>query len=138
MVLANGASEAIFWFAVVGAGVAALKHLLSPIDTIAELSPIAMRVDSKGHKTLSSEGLWWGSYCFAAMNVGFCTIGIHAGVTDSVGAKRGLLLGTGVMFEAFAFAWCMRGPVTGIKNPMSQCVKVTLFGLLFLAGYALS
>ena len=129
--------DAIFWFAVVGSGAACLKHLLAPVATLQELSPVAIRQEgSKGSKTASPEALWWGGYAFSAMNAGYCTIGLYAGCTNSAPGKAGFLLGTGVLFEAFAAAWFLRGKMTGKKGHVQQGVKIALMGALFLAGFA--
>jgi len=125
--------DAIFWFTVLGAGAAALKHLLLPMSTFKELTPVAIR-DNK----ISPEALWWGSICFAAMNVGYFTIGVWAGYRQSAIAKQAVLLGTGVMFEAFALAWFTRGSMTGKKDANKQGIKVAAFGALFLFGFLIS
>ena len=126
--------DGTFWFAVMGASAAALKHTLKPLETMRELSPVA--VDAKNNNAVSPEALWWGGYCFSAMNTGFATIGLYAHVANSSEAKAGLLLGTGVMFEAFALAWITRGSITGKKDYRKQATKISILGLVFLTGFA--
>ena len=87
--------EVIFWFCVAGAGIAALKHLLRPLDVIKvascysqsrrpdngapcqEFTPVALRNEGKD---ISPEALWWGSIAFSAMNLGFFTVGLWSGI----------------------------------------------------------
>jgi hypothetical protein len=105
--------DAIFWFAVVGAGLAALKHLINPIAAFRELTPIALSGDGK---SASAAALWWGSYAFSAMNTGVCTVGVWAGLKQSQVAKQAYLLGTGVLFCAFSLAWFTKGSITAKPN----------------------
>lgn len=81
------------------------------------------------------EGAWWGGIAFSAMNVGFFTVGAHALATRSPEAMRGVMLGTGVMFLAFAGAWFSDGYKTRHPNPRRQGTKIALLGTLFLSGY---
>ena len=123
--------DATFYFAVLGASAAALKHLLKPLETMQELSPIAVSKDK-----VSNEALWWGCYAFSAMNTGYATIGMWAIYTGSTQAKEGLLLGTGIMFEAFALAWITKGRITGKKDYRKQATKIAILGIVFLLGFA--
>ncbi|KAI9141139.1 hypothetical protein BKA69DRAFT_430218 [Paraphysoderma sedebokerense] len=127
----------IFWFCVMGAGAASLKHLISPIPTLQELTPVAVRTTKDKNSSLSPEGYWWGSLAFSAMNLGYCVVGLWAGYCGSNEAKQGFLLGTGVLFEAFSLAWFTKGHITGKKDYKKQGTKVGMFGVLFLYGFAL-
>eukprot|EP00961_Rhodomonas_salina_P241524 3263059-Rhodomonas_salina.1 len=89
-----GIANFIFWFSVVGAGAAAVKHAVMPLSVMQELSPVAVR--SKGsttrsgsaQKEVSPEALWWGCYAFSAMNTGYFVNGLWAGYTGSKEAKQ--------------------------------------------------
>lgn len=131
--------DAIFWFAVAGAGVAGVRHMTSTLPIVSELTPIAI---SRGEKPNDDSSLspgirWWAGYAFSCMNLGFCSIGLYAGLSaDSLVAKRAFLLGTAVMFVAFAFAWFTKGgEITGNLNFVRQSVKIGAFGILFFLGF---
>lgn len=132
----NGA----FYFALVGATAAAAKHALRPLETMRELSPVALRKKDdggdKGEVVVSDEALWWGCYAFSAMNVGYATVGLYAHFAGSDEAKSALLLGTGVMFESFAAAWLTKGRITKKEDPHKQAIKIAALGVVFLAGFA--
>jgi hypothetical protein len=130
----HSVSNGIFWFAVAGAGAASLKHFFNPSKSLKELTPVSFSDNGK----LEPASLFWGSYAFSAMNLGYCTVGLWAGYTGSWEAKQAVLLGTGVLFEAFSIAWFTNGQITLKKDYKRQGTKVGLFGLLFLSGFAMS
>lgn len=135
-----------FYFALVGAAAAAAKHALRPLETMKELSPVALRKhhankkknddDKDAVEVVSDEALWWGCYAFSAMNVGYATVGLCAHYTNSDEAKSAMLLGTGVMFESFAVAWLTKGRITQKKDYRKQAIKIACLGVVFLAGFA--
>lgn len=114
--------EGIFWFCTLGACIASFNHLLSPLKAMKEFTPVAIQ-DQKIHPS----ALWWGGYAFSAMNVGFATIGLYSGIKGNQFGKAATMLGTGVMFLAFAVAWITRGEITGKQYPTKQ-VRVLFLG----------
>jgi hypothetical protein len=130
--------DAIFGLAVAGAGAAALKHAIAPIEAFKELSPLAIRGkngEDDGKDQAIPAALWWGGPAFACCNVGFLTIGLFAAWMNDKVAKEAVLLGTGVMFEAFAIAWKLKGHLTGHESVRQQSRKVAAIGALFLYGF---
>lgn len=121
----------VCWFAVLGALGAALHHGLAPMKAIGELTPVAM----EGPHKLQPAAAFWGGYAFAAMNLGFFTVGIHALLVGSQEAQAGVLLGTSVLFMGFAAAWLFKGDT--VQGPKSQWLKVSAMGVLFFQGYFL-
>lgn len=128
---------AIFWFSLVGALAASFKHFFSPVPTIGELTPVALR-DEKGKKTALPEVVWWGGFAFSAMNLGFASIGLWGAFKDSTEIKQAYLLGTAVLFFAFSSLWFSKGSMTGNPNPTKQAFKIAVLGLVFLFGFACS
>ena len=124
------APPALYWFAVVGAGAACLKHALTPYSTLQELTPVALRPN----QTISAEGRWWGGYAAASMNLGVFVNGVWVGLYGDRIARQGHLLGTAALFGGFAYAWAMHGHTTGKINHRQQTLKVIAIGALILAG----
>ena len=125
-------AEATTWFAVLGAGAAAVKHAAFTTRALEELTPVALR----GGRP-SPEAEWWGGVAFAAMNTGFFANGAWALWTGDAVAKKGVLLSTGILFGAFAIAWVTRGALTG-KPPDAvhwQAAKIAGFAALFFTGF---
>jgi hypothetical protein len=131
--------DAIFGLAVAGAGAAALKHAVAPMQAFKELTPLAIRgksgEDADGKEQAIPAALWWGGPAFACCNIGFFTIGLFAALMNDKVAKEAVLLGTGVMFEAFAIAWKMQGHLTGHEAVSQQITKVAALGVIFLYGF---
>lgn len=124
-------SEGIFWFGVLGALGAAANHTFNGPAALKELSPVAI---SKNGKDVEPGALWWGSYAFGAVNLGYFCIGMFAGLSGSNIAKKAYMFGTAVMFEAFAFAWITKGKITGIPSHSKQAKKIAGIGAIFAVG----
>lgn len=139
--------QGTFYFALLGATAAAVKHFVSPLKTLQELTPVAVKT-VKDKKELSPgipsvfvvnlfllESLFWGSYAFSSMNLGFATVGAYASLKNSDEGKKAVLLGTGILFWGFALAWNRFGHITGKPDWRKHSFKMFCFGSLFVAGF---
>jgi hypothetical protein len=118
-------SDYFFWFAVLGASVASIKHGFFTHSTLNELTP-------------AIPDAWWGGYAFSLMNMSFAVFGIYVGYFEDAIGKQALLLCTGLLFIGFSFIWFTKGSMTGNVGWMKQGFKIAGLGILFLFGFYLS
>lgn len=121
----------ILYLAVGGAFAAALKHGLADLtSTLEDLTPISVK-----DKAIAPDIQWWAGWAFGAMNLGFGSIGAYGIAKDSVEVQRAAMLGTAVVFLAFASLWFTVGNTVRNRSPLRQGTKVAAFGLLFAYGF---
>jgi len=121
----------IFWFGVLGALGAAANHTFNGLAALKKLSPVAI---SKNDKDVEPGALWWGTYAFGAVNLGYFCIGMFAGLSGSNIAKKAYMFGTAVMLEAFAFAWIHQRQNYRNSEPFQATKKIAGIGTIFAVG----
>mmetsp|Transcript_12595 Transcript_12595/g.33923 ORF Transcript_12595/g.33923 Transcript_12595/m.33923 type:complete len:137 (+) Transcript_12595:32-442(+) len=132
----NHFAEGAFWLAVVGAGAAAAKHGLSPDAIVLDLTPAS--ADPANAARVVAPVRFWGGYAFAVMNAGFCAMGLWGAFTASKSTKQALLLGTAILFGAFAGVWLAHGAETAKKDYTRHAAKIAGLGILFFSAFLAS
>lgn len=128
--------EGTFWFALLGASAAAVKHFVNPGDAFAQLTPVALKQKAGVKDEIHPAAMWWGSYAFSIMNAGFAAQGMYAAAKGNAEGKDAFVLSTGILFALFSLAWITKGQMTQIANHKKQATKIGMFSALFFAGFA--
>jgi hypothetical protein len=127
-------ADGIFYFALMGAGVAATKHYFMRKSSVLEFTPVAAGTKKD---SIHPAAEWWGGYAFGCMNAGYFTIGLYGALIQSDAVKKAYLLGTGVLFASFSASWLLYGGITGLPTYQRQSLKIGAFASLFFTGFYL-